>query len=100
MNQLPYLDAKHEYLWGSHTLQDIVHSRIDWIRADRDTTVGMLREKLRRAKEEDGGFPVVTKEEMMYKAIGYIANNELEHALSELSNISAYSLAIIAHLQN
>lgn len=83
MNQLPYLDSKHEYLWGSHTLEDVVNSRVDWIRADRETTVEMLREKLRRAKEEDGGFPVVHKEDGLYKAIGYIANNELEHALSE-----------------
>lgn len=24
LNQLPYLDAKHEYLWGSLQIQDVV----------------------------------------------------------------------------
>ncbi|KAF8322035.1 hypothetical protein DL93DRAFT_2071769 [Clavulina sp. PMI_390] len=82
MNQLPYLDCKHEYLWGSRTLADVVDSRVDVIRADRDSTVSMLRRKLEHAKEEDGGFPVVIKEDGLYKPIGYIGNNELDHALT------------------
>ena len=82
MNQLPFLEYTHGYLWGAHNLQDVVNTRVDVIRADLDETVEMLQGKLRRV-EDDGGFPVVVKEGGMYKLIGYIGNNELENALSE-----------------
>jgi chloride channel 3/4/5 len=83
MNQLPYLECKRDYLWGGRTLQDVLNTRVDVIRADHDETVEMLQDKLRRVQEEGDGFPVVVKEGGMYKAIGYIGNNELENALSK-----------------
>jgi chloride channel 3/4/5 len=83
MNQLPYLECKHEYLWGARTLQEAVNTRVDVIRADHDHTVEMLQDKLRGVEEEDWGFPVVVKEGGMYKTIGYIGINELENALSK-----------------
>lgn len=83
MSQLPYLECKHEYLWGARTLQEVVNNRVDMIRADHDHTVAMLQDRLRCVEEDDGGFPVVVKEDGMYKAIGYIGNNELENALSK-----------------
>lgn len=83
MNQLPFLEYTHGYLWGAHTLQDVVNTRVDVIRADLNETVETLQGKLRRVEEDDGGFPVVVKEGDMYKLIGYIGNNELENALSE-----------------
>lgn len=58
-----------------------MNGRSDCIRADHESTVGILQEKLNRVEEEDGGFPILVKEDGMYKAIGYIGNNELEHAL-------------------
>jgi hypothetical protein len=66
----------------------VLNTRTDYIRADHESTVGALQEKLYRVAEEDGGFPILLKEEGLYKAIGYIGNNELEHALGMLFYLS------------
>lgn len=31
LNQLPYLDSKHEYLWGNLQINDVVGFKRDWI---------------------------------------------------------------------
>lgn len=80
------VSPQYEYLWGANSLADVMNTRSDVIRADHESTVGVLQEKLNRVEEEDSGFPILLKEDGMSKAIGYIGNNELEHALSTFSS--------------
>lgn len=64
---------------------------VDVINIDDENTVATLRTQLSRVfslGSLDGGFPIVTRVDMSHagagglKMIGYIAHNELEHALS------------------
>jgi len=80
--QLPYLDCKHDYLWGSRTLHDVVDSKVEVIRADKEPTVQSLLDQLHRTAGLDIGSPVLVREDSILKVIGYIGHNELEHALS------------------
>lgn len=57
--------------------------KVDVIRADVDNTVVSLRNNLHKDEGGDGGFPIVIMEDGMFKVIGYISDNDLEHALSE-----------------
>lgn len=84
LNQLPYLDAKHVYLWGDNTVLDVTDRSVDTIRLDEDNTVRSLRDQLLNlvSLEEDGGFPILRQEEGGSRMVGYIGANELEHALS------------------
>ncbi|KAF8325186.1 chloride channel [Cantharellus anzutake] len=81
--QLPYLDCKHDYLWGPRTLHDIVNYKAEVIRTDKELTVRSLLVKLNRISGLDTGLPVLVKEgHSVLKVVGYIGYNELEHALS------------------
>ncbi|KAF9793458.1 chloride channel [Thelephora terrestris] len=84
LNQLPYLDAKHVYLWGDNTVSDVTDLDVDTIRLDEENTVTSLRDQLMNlvSVEEDGGFPILRQDEGGMRMLGYIGANELEHALS------------------
>ncbi|WVN85875.1 uncharacterized protein L203_101027 [Cryptococcus depauperatus CBS 7841] len=113
LNQLPYLDSKHEYLWGSRRASTITDKSIPHLRADKPYTVRSLTGKLLelvRLGMEDTGFPVLVKEitsagggsvalgmtlengigsgreRSCLRVVGFLGMNELEHALSELAD--------------
>ncbi|OCF76116.1 voltage-gated chloride channel [Kwoniella mangroviensis CBS 8886] len=110
LNQLPYLDQKHEYLWGSRRASSIADRSVPILRADKQHTVRSLTGKLLelvRLGMADTGFPVLVKEvtanggnpglglegglssgreRSCLRVVGFLGMNELEHALSELSD--------------
>ncbi|KAF8070501.1 chloride channel [Lyophyllum atratum] len=87
LNQLPYLDSKHEYLWGSLQINDVTARDVEAIRLDRKNTVKSLRDQLialTASGNDDSGFPILRRnmnDEGM-RMVGYIGASELEHALS------------------
>jgi len=85
LSQLPYLDAKHEYIWGAFAVSDVTERHVETIHAEQSNTVKSLRDKLQRivsAGYHDSGFPIVRSEVGGLKMVGYIGVNELEHALT------------------
>nr|XP_019011401.1 voltage-gated chloride channel [Kwoniella pini CBS 10737]OCF50182.1 voltage-gated chloride channel [Kwoniella pini CBS 10737] len=89
LNQLPYLDQKHEYLWGSRRASSVADKSVPILRADKQHTVRSLTGKLLesvRLGMTDTGFPILVKERSCLRVIGFLGMNELEHALSELSD--------------
>ncbi|KAF9268924.1 hypothetical protein L218DRAFT_954350 [Marasmius fiardii PR-910] len=87
LQQLPYLESKHEYLWGDFLLQDIIVRDVEVIRLDRPNTVESLRDQLQvliALGNEDSGFPILKRDgcDDRMRMVGYIGANELEHALS------------------
>ncbi|WVQ99955.1 hypothetical protein IAU59_007098 [Kwoniella sp. CBS 9459] len=114
LNQLPYLDQKHEYLWGSRRASSVADRFVPILRADKQHTVRSLTGKLLelvRLGMADTGFPVLVKEatanggsgaaglgmgletgvssgreRSCLRVVGFLGMNELEHALSELSD--------------
>jgi hypothetical protein len=59
-------------------------TRVPFIRADRVNTVQSLLQQPRRDDAGDDGFPIVEKEDGLIKVVGYIGDNELDHALCEI----------------
>ncbi|KAF7321607.1 Chloride channel protein [Mycena kentingensis (nom. inval.)] len=91
LSNLPYLDAKHEYLWGSLQVNDVMVRDGEVIRLDYTNTVRSLIEQLQKllaAGNDDSGFPIVRKDgnEDNLRMVGYIGANELEHALSLIAD--------------
>ncbi|KAF7315600.1 Chloride channel protein [Mycena indigotica] len=89
--QLPYLDSKHEYLWGSLQVNDVTVRDGEVIHLDQTNTVRSLIEQLQSllsAGNDDSGFPILQKErgENNSRMVGYIGANELEHALSIIAD--------------
>lgn len=87
LSQLPYLDAKHEYLWSNLSIKDVTDRDVDVIRVDRHNTVESLRDQLQlllNAEHDDGGFPILRpgREDDSLRMVGYIGASELEHALT------------------
>ena len=104
LSQLPYLDAKHDYVWGSLQISDVVRfcpskslndgRLISTLQTDRDVeaiylqgenTVKSLRDQLQElvnAGNSDSGFPILKPDDAGLRLAGYIGANELEHALS------------------
>ncbi|KAF9049790.1 chloride channel [Panaeolus papilionaceus] len=84
LNQLPYLDSKHEYLWGSLQINDVISREVDVIRVDQKNTVTDLKELLASSTADDNGFPILRGDanDAGLRMVGYIGVNELEHALS------------------
>ncbi|KAJ7096255.1 clc channel [Mycena epipterygia] len=89
LSQLPYLDSKHEYLWGSLQVNDVTVRDAEVIRLDHPNTVRTLIDQLQAllsTGNDDGGFPILRKDgDDRYdnlRMVGYIGANELEHALS------------------
>ncbi|KAK7472831.1 hypothetical protein VKT23_000938 [Stygiomarasmius scandens] len=87
LSQLPYLDSKHEYLWGNLQVGDVTARDVQVIRLDRTNTVKSLRDQLQevfRSGNDDSGFPILRKDDDHddMRLVGYIGANELEHALS------------------
>jgi chloride channel 3/4/5 len=99
LNQLPYLDSKHEYLWGSRMVSEIADREVPTLRVDKPHTVRSLTGKLlelARLGLADTGFPLLVKEPIMedgrqfgcFRVVGFLGMNELEHALCKCSSIS------------
>ncbi|KAJ7084448.1 chloride channel [Mycena belliarum] len=88
LSQLPYLDSKHEYLWGSLQVNDVTVRDVEVIRLDRVNTVRSLIDQLQAllsTGNDDGGFPILRRDDSDHDNLrmsGYIGANELEHALS------------------
>ncbi|KAI0645812.1 chloride channel [Trametes meyenii] len=85
LSQLPYLDAKHDYVWGSLQINDVTDRDVDVVRVDRENTVKSLRDQLQELVEagnSDSGFPILRPDGEGMRMVGYIGANELEHALS------------------
>ncbi|KIY73112.1 hypothetical protein CYLTODRAFT_417357 [Cylindrobasidium torrendii FP15055 ss-10] len=87
LSQLPYLDAKVDYVWGSLTIADVTARDLDVIRVDHRNTVEDLRDQLQElvcSGNGDGGFPILRNQsgDDGLRLVGYIGANELEHALS------------------
>ncbi|KAF9501534.1 hypothetical protein BDN71DRAFT_1550108 [Pleurotus eryngii] len=87
LSQLPYLDAKHEYLWGHLQIGDATDRDVSTIKLDKGNTVKSLRDQLQSLVDsgnDDSGFPIlrVDPHENGWRMVGYIGANELEHALS------------------
>lgn len=59
---------------------------LDVIRLDRDNTVKTVRDQLQGLVDagfDDGGFPIVKKDDSdALRLVGFIGASELEHALS------------------
>jgi chloride channel 3/4/5 len=104
LNQLPYLDSKHEYLWGNLQINDVVRSYevtertrnilvvyqvqrdVPVIRVDEMNTVSSLRTRLLHltsSGSDDSGFPILQNDiaDNGLRMVGYIGSNELDHAL-------------------
>ncbi|KAF9475768.1 clc channel [Pholiota conissans] len=86
LSQLPYLDAKHEYLWGSLQINDVVSRDVEVIKLDQKNTVTSLRNQLLNqasSEADDNGFPILRMDvnDDGKRMVGYIGSNELEHAL-------------------
>ncbi|KAF5385897.1 hypothetical protein D9615_002221 [Tricholomella constricta] len=87
LNQLPYLDYKHEYLWGNLQINDVTARDVEVIRLDRKNTVKSLRDQLfslTASGNDDSGFPILRRDvnDDGLRMVGYIGASELEHALS------------------
>ncbi|KAJ6625582.1 chloride channel [Mycena sp. CBHHK59/15] len=88
LNQLPYLDSKHEYLWGSLQVNDVTVRDVEVIRLDHTNTVRSLIDQLQAllsSGNDDSGFPILRRDgddSDNLRMVGYIGANELEHALS------------------
>ncbi|CCO29034.1 H(+)/Cl(-) exchange transporter 3 AltName: Full=Chloride channel protein 3 [Rhizoctonia solani AG-1 IB] len=89
LSQLPYLDYKHEYLWGALQVSDVTDRKVETIVVEEDNTVRALRDKLLVAVHDgngDGGIPILQREDAGYRMVGYIGTSELEHALTILAD--------------
>ncbi|KAG9095489.1 hypothetical protein FS749_010358 [Ceratobasidium sp. UAMH 11750] len=89
LSQLPYLDYKHEYLWGALQVSDVTDRKVETIIVDEENTVRSLRDKLLVAVREgngDSGLPILQREDAGCKMVGYIGVSELEHALTILAD--------------
>ncbi|KAF8906489.1 chloride channel [Gymnopilus junonius] len=90
LNELPYLDSKHEYLWGNLQINDMISRDAEVIRLDRKNTVESLKTQLvslTSSGADDGGFPILRNDDDEdFRMVGYIGANELDHALSLVSN--------------
>jgi chloride channel 3/4/5 len=88
LNQLPYLDSKHEYLWGNLQINDVTSRDAEIIKLDQKNTVKSLRAQLLSltwSGADDSGFPILRRDvndDDGMRMVGYIGSNELEHALS------------------
>ncbi|KAI0047762.1 hypothetical protein FA95DRAFT_1589022 [Auriscalpium vulgare] len=85
LSQLPYLDSKHQHVWGTLHVSDATDRDVDVIRVDRPNTVKSLRDQLAdlvSAGYADTGFPIVRSADTGFRLAGYIGASELEHALS------------------
>ncbi|KZT71831.1 hypothetical protein DAEQUDRAFT_749819 [Daedalea quercina L-15889] len=85
LSQLPYLDAKHDYVWARLQIDDVTDRDVDVIRVDRENTVKSLRDQLQGlivTGNTDSGFPIVRSDDGGLRMVGYIGASELEHALS------------------
>ncbi|EIW67300.1 hypothetical protein TREMEDRAFT_34025 [Tremella mesenterica DSM 1558] len=90
LNQLPFLDSKHEYLWGGRRAIDVADHEVPFLRADKVNSVRRLTGQLLalvRTDMADTGFPLLVKENSnSLRIVGFLGMNELEHALRTLQD--------------
>lgn len=91
LNQLPYLDYKHEYIWGHLQISEVTSRDVPVIIVDEENTVKNLGRKLlalTSSGADDSGFPILRQDrnDDGLRMVGYIGTNELEHALSILAD--------------
>ncbi|KIM69743.1 hypothetical protein SCLCIDRAFT_19531 [Scleroderma citrinum Foug A] len=91
LSQLPFLDAKHEYLWADFSISDVTDKDADTIRLNQPNTVKSLRDQLQsllNAGHDDSGFPILRAngDHGGMRMAGYIGANELEHALAMVAD--------------
>ncbi|CAL1706418.1 unnamed protein product [Somion occarium] len=85
LSQLPYLNPKRDYIWGSYQINDVTERDVDVIRVDESNTVKSLRDKLQsllNSGNDDSGFPILRPDDRESRLVGYIGASELEHALT------------------
>ncbi|KAI0247875.1 hypothetical protein BJV78DRAFT_1285234 [Lactifluus subvellereus] len=85
LSQLPYLNAKHQYLWGGLTVSDAMDRDVEAIHFGHSNTVCTCGTNLQRLllQATDIGFPILrSDEDGRSRMLGFIGGNELEHALS------------------
>lgn len=88
LSQLPYLDAKHTYVWGPLQMNDVTDKDVAVIRLDEEHTVKALRDKLQilvSSGNDDSGFPILRPDGDATEGsrlVGFIGASELEHALT------------------
>ncbi|OAX39995.1 hypothetical protein K503DRAFT_809553 [Rhizopogon vinicolor AM-OR11-026] len=102
LSQLPYLDAKHEYLWSNLSMKEVTDRHVDVIRVDENNTVESLRNRLQsllNAGRDDSGFPILkpNRDGDGMRMIGYIGTSELEHALSIVAENATEAVRIHTH---
>ena len=92
LNQLPYLDSKHDFVWAGRQAVEAADSDVPVLRADKAHTVRSLTGKLLelvRLGMTDSGFPILVKETVDadgrtysgLRIVGFLGMHELEHAL-------------------
>ncbi|KAL4078358.1 chloride channel [Scleroderma yunnanense] len=91
LSQLPYLDAKHEYLWADFSIGDVTDRDVDTISLNQPNTVKSLRDQLQsllNAGHDDGGFPILRAngDRGRMRMVGFIGANELKHALAMVAD--------------
>ena len=77
MTKLPFLDAKHEYRFGSDSVLDVATKKIPIIRIDKEHSVSTLLDKLDILVHKglsDSGFPLVLNDDGTIRLIGYIVS--------------------------
>ncbi|CAG8662407.1 9063_t:CDS:10 [Gigaspora margarita] len=84
LNDHPFLDSKAEYITTATTL-DLCQNDTEVIDVNSRNTINDLKIKLKRLSNSDSGFPIVDGP----KLVGYIAANELEHAIKHVEDAEA-----------
>ncbi|CAG8801324.1 24135_t:CDS:2, partial [Gigaspora rosea] len=87
LNDHPFLDSKAEYITTATTLE-LCEIDTEVIDINSRNTINDLKTKLKRLSNSghsDSGFPIVDGS----KLVGYIAANELEHAIKHVEDAEA-----------
>ena len=87
MNDLPYLDAKTEYIHSGISVVDILNPNADYILTDEANTLGALTAKLTKLEISAiaSGFPIVFKDGNGLRSFAFISAKELAVGLATYS---------------
>lgn len=88
LNELPFLDAKLEYLHAGVTVADVLDTEAPVISLAEDNTLGSLRDLLTNTESSAlaGGFPVLSSESGGKRLKAYIAMKELASGLASVEH--------------
>ncbi|KAI9507422.1 chloride channel [Russula earlei] len=99
LSKLPYLNAKHQYLWGGRTVHDAMDTGVEIIDSGRTNTVRTLRDQLARlaaAGYANTGLPIIrTDSNGKSRMLGFMGGNELEHALSIIAEDADHPVSFL-----